>query len=178
MYNHLFLSLHFSYLISHFTHVHIHITYHILMSYSILVIYPCLYMFHTYNLQAYAIYTILTLICIRSHICSFILRFSYIFLYFYRACIYSFLYSSMPIICVHVLIPGNIFYLVNFYIFMYFIRLSYLMTYTNTFLYLYVLLVLYQTVLAPIGVTELIPIRRYLYTYLYFYLSYIMHDIL
>ena len=51
MYNHLFLSLHFSYLISHFTHLHIHITYHILMSYSILVIYPCLYMFHTYNLH-------------------------------------------------------------------------------------------------------------------------------
>ena len=49
-YNHVFLSLHFSYFISHFTHLHIHITYHILMSYSILVIYPCLYMFHTYNL--------------------------------------------------------------------------------------------------------------------------------
>ena len=41
----------FSYFISHFTHLHIHITYHILMSYSILVIYPCLYMFHTYNLH-------------------------------------------------------------------------------------------------------------------------------
>ena len=48
-YNHLFISLHFSYLISHFTHFHIHIKDHILMSYSILVIYPCLYMFHTYN---------------------------------------------------------------------------------------------------------------------------------
>ena len=51
MYNHLFESLPFSYLISHFTHLHIHITYHILMSYSILVIYLCLYMFHTYNLH-------------------------------------------------------------------------------------------------------------------------------
>ena len=45
-----------------------------------------------------------------SHICSFILRFSYfsiihIFLYFYHACIYSFLYSYMLIIRVHVLIP-------------------------------------------------------------------------
>ena len=38
------------------------------------------------------------------------------------------------------------------------------MTYTNTFLYLYALLVLCQTVLSPVGVTELIPIRRYLYT--------------
>ena len=38
------------------------------------------------------------------------------------------------------------------------------MTYTNTFLYLYVLLVLCQTVLSPVGVTEFIPIRRYLYT--------------
>ena len=51
---------------------------------------------------AYAIYTIITLLCIRSHICSFILRFSYfsiihIFLYFYYACIYSFIYSYMPI---------------------------------------------------------------------------------
>ena len=63
-------------------------------------------------------------------------------------------------------------YILLTYIFMYFISLSYLMTYTNTFLYLYVLLVLYQTILSPIGVIELIPIRRYLYTYLYFYLSY------
>ena len=51
---------------------------------------------------SYAIYTIITLICIRSHICSFILRFSYfslihIFLYFYYACIYSFIYSYMSI---------------------------------------------------------------------------------
>ena len=63
-------------------------------------------------------------------------------------------------------------YILLTYIFMYFIRLSYLMKYTNTFIYLYVLLVLYQTVLSSIGVTELIPIQRYLYTYLYFYLSY------
>ena len=46
-------------------------------------------------------------------------------------------------------------YILLTYIFMYFIRLSYLMTYTNTFLYLYVLLVLYQTVLSPIGVQNL-----------------------
>ena len=63
-------------------------------------------------------------------------------------------------------------YILLTYIFLYFNSLSYLMTYTNTFLYLYVLLVLYQTVLSPVGVIELIPIRRYLYTYLYFYLSY------
>ena len=108
---------------------------------------------------SYAIYTIITLICICSHICSFILRFSYfsiihIFLYFYHACIYSFLYSYMPIIRVHVLISDNILYLVT-YIFMYFIRLSYLMTYTYTFLYLYVFLVLYQTVLSPVGVQNI-----------------------
>ena len=36
---------------SHFTHLHIRITFHILMSYSILVIYTCLYMFHKYNLH-------------------------------------------------------------------------------------------------------------------------------
>ena len=55
---------------------------------------------------------------------------------------------------VHVLIPSNILYLIN-YIFMYFISLSYLMTYTYTFLYLYVLLVLYQTVLSPVGVQNI-----------------------
>ena len=103
---------------------------------------------------AYAIYTIITLICIRSHICSFILQFSYfsiihIFLYFYHACIYSFLHSYMPTIHVHVLIPGNILYLINF------ISLSYLMTYTYTFLYLYILLVLYQTVLSPVRVQNI-----------------------
>ena len=58
---------------------------------------------------AYAIYTIITLICIRSHICSFILRFSYfstihIFLYFSHAYIYLFIYSYIPIIHVQVLI--------------------------------------------------------------------------
>ena len=46
-------------------------------------------------------------------------------------------------------------YILLTYIFMYFIRLSYLMTYTNTFLSLYVLLVLYHTVLSPIGVQNL-----------------------
>ena len=55
------------------------------------------------------IYTIITLICIRSHICSFILRFSYfsiihIFLYFYHACIYSihiFIYAYHSSTCTH-----------------------------------------------------------------------------
>ena len=94
-----------------------------------------------------------------SHICSFILRFSYfsiihIFLYFYHACIYSFLYSYMPIIRVQYsfLITS---YILLTYIFMYFIRLSYLMTYTYTFLYLYVFLVLYQIVLSPVGVQSI-----------------------
>ena len=115
----------------------------------------------------YAIYTNITLICIRSHICSFILQFSYfsiihIFLYFYHACIYSFLYSYhiivysyMSIIHVHVFIPGNILYLVNLYLHALYFRLSYLMTYTYTFLYLYVLLLLYQTVLSSVGVQNI-----------------------
>ena len=108
---------------------------------------------------AYAIYIIITLICIRSHIYSFILRFSYlslrhIFLYFYHACIYSFLYSYMLIIRVHLLIPKTSNILLT-YIFMYIIRLSYLMTYTSTFLYLYVLVVLNQTVLSPVGVQNI-----------------------
>ena len=107
----------------------------------------------------YAIYTIITLICIRSHICRFILRFSYfsiihIFLYFYHTCIYSFLYSYMLIIRVHVLIPGNILYLVNLYLHvLYYTIISY-----DKYLYisiLYVLLVLYQIVLSPIGVQNI-----------------------
>ena len=148
----------------------------------------------------YAIYTIITLICIRSHIYSFILRFSYfsiihIFLYFSHAYIYSFIYSYIPIIRVqvlilvlchlllisivlsiyaflssvlsfryvyHIFISYNLIftlchllvtsYILLTYIFMYFIKLSYLMTYTYTFLYSYGLLVLYQTVLSPVGV--------------------------
>ena len=46
-------------------------------------------------------------------------------------------------------------YILLTYIFMYFISLSYLMTNTHTFLYLYVLLVLYHTVLSPIGVQNI-----------------------
>ena len=81
-----------------------------------------------------------TLICIRSHICSFILRFSYfpimhIFLYLYHACIYSFLYSYLPIIHVQVLIPGNILYLINLYLYvLYHAIISY-----NLYLYIPIL---------------------------------------
>ena len=102
---------------------------------------------------SYAIYTIITLICIRSHICNFIFWFScfsiiHIFLYFYPACIYSFLYSYHIILFLtsYILLP---------YIFIYLIRLSYLMTYTYTFLYLYIALVLYQTILTPVGVQNI-----------------------
>ena len=104
---------------------------------------------------AYAIYTIITLVCIRSHICSFILWFSYfsiihIFLYFYHACIYSFLYPYMPIIHVHVLIPGKILYLINLYLY---VLYQSILSYD---IYLYIsILVLYQTVLSPIGVQNL-----------------------
>ena len=125
---------------------------------------------------SYAIYTILTLIFIHSHICSFILRFSYfsiihIFLYFIiHAFTHSYIHICLSFMYMYSFLVTS--YILLTYIFMYFIILSYLMTYTNTFRSLYVLLVLYQTVLSPVGVTELIPILRYLYTYLYFYLSY------
>ena len=46
-------------------------------------------------------------------------------------------------------------YILLTYISMYFINLSYLMKNIYTFLYLYVLLVLYQTVLSPIGVQNI-----------------------
>ena len=90
---------------------------------------------------SYAIYTIITLICIRSHICSFILRFSYFFI------IHIFLYFIMH--------AFTHFYIHICLSFVYFIKLSYLMTYTYTFLYLYVLLMLDHTVLSPEGVQNI-----------------------
>ena len=78
-------------------------------------------------------------------------------------------YISLFLSCMHLLILRFISYNLIFischllvtsfilltYIFIYFIRLSYLMTYTYTFLYLYVLLVLYQTILSPVGVQNI-----------------------
>ena len=67
-------------------------------------------------------------------------------------------YSVIPLLCLSFVYMCSFLvtsYILLTYIFMYFIRLSYLMTYTYTFLYLYVLLVLYQTVLFPIGVQNL-----------------------
>ena len=64
----------------------------------------------------------------------------YIHIYLSFVYMYSFLVTS---------------YILLTYIFMYFISLSYLMTYTYTSIYLYVLLVLYQTVLSPIGVQNI-----------------------
>ena len=111
------------------------------------------------------------------HIClSFVYRYSFLcfvifylslsflaFMHFYHvflACsIYSFRYVyhifisyNLIFISYHLLVTS---YILLTYIFMYFIRLSYLMTYTYTFLYLYVLLVLYQTVLSPVGVQNI-----------------------
>ena len=129
------------------------------------------------------IHTCLSFVYMYSFICFVVFYLSLLFLthmHFYHvslACsIYSFRYVY------HIFISYNLIfkschllvtsYILLTYIFMYYIRLSYLMTYTYTFLYLYVLLVLYQAVLSLVKVIELIPIRRYLYTYLYFYLSY------
>ena len=102
-------------------------TYHILMSYSILVLYPCLCMFHTYNLHRHMQ--------------------PYTFLSYHGS------FKVIYIFCIY-LIPVTSYILLT-YIFMYFISLSYLMTYTYTFLYLYVLLVLYQTVLSHVGVQNI-----------------------
>ena len=107
---------------------------------------------------AYEIYTIITLICIRSHICSFILLFSYfsiihIFLYLImQAFTHSYIHICLSFVYMYSFLVTS--YILFTYIFMYFIILSYLMTYTYTFLYLYVLLMLYQTVLYPIGVQK------------------------
>ena len=80
------------------------------------------------------------------------------------SCFSSFSYF----ISCHLLVTS---YILITYIFMYFIRLSYLMTYTNKFLYVYVLLVLYQTVLSPVGVQNRdasFDTRRY-FSYLYYF---------
>ena len=50
-------------------------------------------------------------------------------------------------------------------------------TYTEVLIHVLVLLSILYLFRFPVGVTELIPIRRYLYTYLYFYLSYICSDL-
>ena len=70
---------------------------------------------------------------------------------FLSCSIYSFMYENHIFIS-YTLIFISCHLLVTYYIFMYFIKLSYLMTYTYTFLYLYIFLVLYQTVLSLVGV--------------------------
>ena len=59
-------------------------------------------------------------------------------------------------------------YLMTYPIISYDLYLSYLITYPYTFLYLYILLVLYQTVLSPVGVKNRdssVDTRRYFLTY-------------
>ena len=113
------------------------------------------------------------------------------FPYFYHVCFYSFMCSyhvpsirlCMTIIFIsytliftscHLLVTS---YILLTYIFMYFIRLSYLMTYTYTFLYLYVFLILYQTVLSSAGVqnrdSSFDTYRYFSYLYSFTYQIYI-----
>ena len=82
------------------------------------------------------------------------------FYHVFLACsIYSFRYVyHIFISCNLIFISCNLLetsYILLTYLFMYCFKLSYLMTYTHTFLYLYVLLVLYQTVLSPVGVQSI-----------------------
>ena len=85
--------------------------------------------------------------------CAFHRRyFHMLFIYFIY---HIFISYNLIFISCHLLVTS---YILLTYIFMYFIRLSYLMTYTYTFLYLYVLyvlLVLYQTVISPVGVQNI-----------------------
>ena len=91
------------------------------------------------------------------HVLSIFLSCMLLLIHVFLSCsIYSFMHDNhifisytLIFISCHLLITS---YILLIYIFMYFIRLSYLMTYTYTFLYLYVFLVLYQTVLFPVGV--------------------------
>ena len=68
-------------------------------------------------------------------------------IYSFRYVYHIFISYTLIFISCHLLVTS---YILLTYIFMYFIRLSYLMTYTYTFLYLYIFLVLYQTILSPI----------------------------
>ena len=117
------------------------------------------------------------------HVLSIFLSCMLLLIHVFLPCsIYSFIYDNhifisytLIFISCHLLVTS---YILLTYIFMYFIRLSYLMTYTYTFLYLYVFLVLYQTVLSPVGVqTEnlpLIPVGTFLiYTPLHIKSTYI-----
>ena len=91
------------------------------------------------------------------HVHSIFLSCMLLLIHVFLSCsIYSFMYDNhifisytLIFISCHLLVTS---YILLTYIFMYFIRLSYLMTYTYTFLYLYIFLVLYQTVLSPVGV--------------------------
>ena len=82
------------------------------------------------------------------HVLSIFLSCMLLLIHVFLSCsIYSFMYDNhifisytLIFISCHLLVTS---YILLTYIFMYFIRLSYLMTYTYTFLYLYVFLVLY-----------------------------------
>ena len=133
---------------------------------------------------AYAIYTIITLICIRSHICSFILRFSYFsiihkFLYFPRAYIYSFLHSYIPIIHVHVLFL----YFVIFYLSLLFLAFMHLYQVFLTcsiysiryvfhiFISHNLIFILYHSLVTSyILLTYIFMFHEHIYTYLIFYI--------
>ena len=91
------------------------------------------------------------------HVLSIFLSCMFLLIHVFLSCsIYSFMYDNhifisytLIFISCHLLVTSCI---LLTYIFMYFIRLSYLMTYTYTFLCLYVFLILYQTVLSLVGV--------------------------
>ena len=91
------------------------------------------------------------------HVLSIFLSCMLLLIHVFLSCsIYSFMYDNhifisytLTFISCHLLVTS---YILLTYIFIYFIRLSYLITYTYTFLYFYVFLVLYQTVLSPVGV--------------------------
>ena len=91
------------------------------------------------------------------YVLSIFLSCMFLLIHVFLSCsIYLFMYDNhifisytLIFISCHLLVTS---YILLTYIFMYFIRLSYLMTYTYTFLYLYVFLVLYHTVLSSVGV--------------------------
>ena len=117
-----------------FTHSYIHICLSFVYMYS----FPCLVIFYL-SLSFLAF-----------------MHFYHVFLacsiYSFRYVYHIFISYNLIFISCHLLVTS---YILLTYIFMYFIRLSYLMTYTYTFLYLYVLPVLYQTVLSPVGVQDI-----------------------
>ena len=143
MYNHLFESLHFSYLTSHFTHLHIHIH----------IIYLCHILYlsytHAYICSIHIIYTSIYNLILSYHIMVHFMSFTFFFLFISTCtCHYLHLITYNKLIYMFVLIS-------NLYLFRSPIRVTELIPIQR---YLYMYLYFYLSYTCS---TELIHVQRY-----------------